>query len=110
MVKTCVKSIPARSSPGSPRTALSVKVAGHSSINGFQDPGSAVEQPGQPTAELLEGQPQRKKWSTSENKEVMKCFYAAEPLKRGFQQRIYKLWLAKYPNTNVSKQRFADQR
>ena len=110
MVKTRGKSILARSSPGSPRAALSVKAAGHSSKNGLQDSGSAVEQPGQRTAELLEGQPQRKKWSTSENKEVMKCFYAAEPSKRGFQQRMYKLWPAKYPNTNVNEQRLADQR
>ena len=84
MVKTRGKSIPARSSPGSSRAALNVNAAGHSSKNGLQDPGSAVEQPGQRTAELLQGQPQRKKWSTSENKEVIECFYAAEPLKRGF--------------------------
>ena len=110
MVKARGKYIPARSSPGSPRAALSVKAAGQSSKNGGQDPGSAVEQPGQRTAELLEGQPQRKKWSTSENKEVMKCFYAAEPSTRGFQQRINMLWQTKYPNTNVNKQRLTDQR
>ena len=40
----------------------------------------------------------------------MKCFYAAEPSKRGFQQRMYKLWLAKNPNTNVNEQRLAVQR
>ena len=40
----------------------------------------------------------------------MKCFYAAEPSKYGFQQRMYKLWVAKYPNTNFNKQRLADQR
>ena len=40
----------------------------------------------------------------------MKCFYAAEPSKRGFHQRMYKLWLAKYPNTNVNEQILADQR
>ena len=110
MVKTRGKCIPARSSPGSPRATLSVKAAEHSSKNGLKDPGSAVEQSGQRIAELLEGQPQRKKWPTSENKKVMKCFYAAEPSKRGFQQRMYKLWLTKYPNTNVNKQRLADQR
>ena len=110
MVKTRGKSIPARSSPGSPRAALSVKAAGHSSKNGLQDPRSATEQPGQRNVELLERQPQRKKWSTSENKEVMKCFYAAEQSKCGFQQRMYKLWLAKYSNTNFKKQRLADQR
>ena len=86
MVKTRGKSIPARSSPWSSRAALSVKVAGHSSKNEFQDTGSTVEQPPQWTAGLLEGQPQRKKCSTSENKKVMKCFFAAEPSKRGFQQ------------------------
>ena len=93
----------------SPRAALSVKAAGHSSKNGLQDPESTVEQLGQRTAELLERQPQRKKWSTSENKKVMKCFYVAEPSKRDFQQRMYKLCLAKYPKT-VNEQRLADQR
>ena len=39
----------------------------------------------------------------------MKCFFAAEPSKRDFQQRMYKLWLAKYPNTNLNEQRLADQ-
>ena len=110
MVKIRGKSIPARSSPGSTRAALNVKAAGYSSKNGLQDPGFAVEQPGQRTAEPLQGQPQRKKWSAPKNKEVMKCFYAAEPSKRSFQQRMYKLWLAKYPNTNVNEQRLADQR
>ena len=110
MVKTRGKSVQVRSSPGSPRAALIVKAAGHSSKNGLQDPGSAVEQPGQWTTELLEGKSQRKKWSTSENKKVMKCFYAAEPSKRGFQQRMYKLWLTMHPNTNVNEQRLADQR
>ena len=40
----------------------------------------------------------------------MKFFYAAEPSKRDFQQQMYKLWLAKYPNTKVNEQRLADQR
>ena len=110
MVKARGKSISARSSLGSPRAALSVKAAEHSSKNGLQDPRFAVEQPGQRTAELLEEQPQKKKWSPSENKEVMKCFYTAEPSKHGFQQRMYKLWLTKYPNTNIKEQRLADRR
>ena len=110
MMKTRGKYIPAPSSPGSPRAALTVKAAEPSSKNGLQDPGSIVEQPGQRTTELLEVQPQRKKWSTSENKEVTKYFYATEPPKRGFQQGMYKLWLAKYLNTNVNEQRPADQR
>ena len=84
MVKTRGKSIPARSPSGSPRAALSVKAAGHSLKNGLQDLESATGQPRQRTAELLEGQPQRKKWSTSEKKELMKCFYVAEPSKCGF--------------------------
>ena len=82
MVKKIAKSIPGRSSPGSTRAALGVKAAGHTAINGLQDPGSSAEQPGQRTAELLEEQPRRKKWTTSENKDIMRCFYAAEPSKR----------------------------
>ena len=78
--------------------------------NGLQDPGSSAEQPGQRTAELLEKQPYRKKWTTSENKDIMRCFYAAEPSKHGFQKRMYELWLAKYPDTMVDEQRLANQR
>ena len=73
MVKTRGKSIPVESSPRSLRVAVSVNAAGHSSKNGLQNPGSAVEQLEQRTAELLEGQSQRKKRSTSQNKEVVKC-------------------------------------
>ena len=40
----------------------------------------------------------------------MRCFYAAESSKRGFQKRMYKLWLAKYPDTMVDEQRLANQR
>ena len=60
MVKTRGKSIPARSSPGSPRAPLSIKTAGHSSKNGLQNSESAVEQPGERTAELLEGRPKKR--------------------------------------------------
>ena len=95
MVKKIAKSIPDRSSPGSTWAALGIKAAEHSAKNGLQDPGSSAEQPGQRTAELLEEQPRRKKWTTSENKDIMSCFYAAEPSKRGFQKRMYELWFAK---------------
>ena len=77
--------MPNRSSPGSTRAALGVKAAGHSAKNGLQDPGSSAEQPEQRTAELLVEQPRRKKW-TSENKDIMRCFYTAEPPKCGFQE------------------------
>ena len=110
MVKNCKKSIPDRSSPGSTRAALSAKVAGHSSKNGQHDSGSSVGRPGQKTAERLEEQPRNKKWTTSENKDLMKCFCAAEPSKRGFQKRMYQLWLAKYPESMVDEQRLANQR
>ena len=40
----------------------------------------------------------------------MRCFYAAEPSKRGFQKRMYELWLVKYPDTMVAEQRLANQR
>ena len=86
MMKTHDKSIPAQSSPELPRAAFSVKAAGHSSTNGLQKPGSDVEQSGQRTADLLDGQPQRKKISASGNKERIKCFYTIKPSKRGFQQ------------------------
>ena len=54
---------------------------------GLLNPGSAVERPGQRTAELLERQLERKKWSTLDTMKVFKCFYTAESSKRKYQQR-----------------------
>jgi hypothetical protein len=45
----------------------------------------------------------------SDNRDVMKCYYAAIPSKRGYRKRMHELWLAKYPGSMVTEQRLADQ-
>ena len=67
------------SSPGSTRTATGVKAARHLSKSGIQNPDSTAEQPRQRNVKLLEEQPQKKKWTVTENKEVMMCYFEADP-------------------------------
>ncbi len=113
MVKTRGKSTPDRPSPGQIRSASDVGVPGQPALNGLQDTGSAAERAGQRTAELLDSQPprqSRKKWSTGENRDVMRCYYASNPSERGYRKRMHQLWLAAYPNSGISEQRLADQR
>ena len=81
--------------------------------NGLQDSGSAAEQPGLQTAELLEehqDERQRKKWLPDDNKAVMECYLKADPSKRGYRQRMYQIWMEKFPQSMVTEQRLADQR
>ena len=113
MVKTKSKSIPDRSSTGETRAASGVGVPGHPATNGLQDTGSVAERAGQRTAELLDSQPPRetrKKWPPGENRDVMRCYYASNPSKRGYRKRMHQLWLAAYPNSGITEQRLADQR
>ena len=72
MVRTRTHPIPDQSSPGSTRIATGVKAAGHLSKSGIQNPDSTAKLPGRRTVKLLEEQPQKKKWTVTENKEVMK--------------------------------------
>ena len=69
MVRTRTHPIPDQSLPGSTRTVTDVKAAGHLSKSGIQNSDSTVEQPGQRNVKLLEEQPQKKKWTVTENKE-----------------------------------------
>ena len=86
MVRTRTHPIPDRSLPGSTRTATGLKAAGHLLKNGIQNPASTAEQPGQRNVKLLEEQPQKKKWTVTENKEVMMCYFEADPSKHGYRK------------------------
>ena len=78
--------IPDRSLPGSTTTATGVKAAGHLSKSGIQNPDSTAEQPGQQNVKLLKEQPQKMKWMVTENKEVMMCYFEADPSQRGYRK------------------------
>ena len=113
MVKENKQQIPARLSPGLTRTASSLGVPGDLMENGLQDSGSAVEQPGLRTAVLLEenqDERQRKKWLPEDNKAVMDCYFKAKPSKRGYRQRIHKIWMEKFSQSTITEQGLADQR
>ena len=109
MVRTRTHPIPDRSSPGSTRTATGVKAAGHLSKSGIQNPDSTAEQPGQRNVKLLKEQPQKKKWTVTENKEVMMCYFEADASQRGYRKRMHNIWLSKHPDSTISEQRLADQ-
>src|SRR6185436_18481265 len=113
MVKKKTQTIPARSSPRLTRTASSLGVPGGLTENGQQDSGSAAEQPGLQTAELLEehqDERQTKKWLPDDNKAVIECYFKADPSKRGYRQRMHQIWMEKYPQSTITEQRLADQR
>ena len=85
MMRTRTYPIPDRPLPGSTRTATDVKAAGHLSKSGIQNPDSTAEQPGQRNVKLLEEQPQKKKWTVTENNAVMMCYFEADPSQRGYR-------------------------
>ena len=109
MVRMRTHPILDRSSPRSTRTVTGVKAAGHLSKSGIQNPDSTAEQPGQRNVKLLEEQPQKKKWTVIENKEVMMCYFEADPLQRGYRKRMPNIWLSKHADSTISEQRLADQ-
>ena len=109
MVRTRTHPILDQSSPGSTRTTTGVKAAGHLSKSGIQNPDSTAEQPGQQNVKLLEEKPQ-KKWTVTENKEVMMYYFEAEdPSQRGYRKQMHNIWLSKHPDSTISEQRLADQ-
>ena len=79
------------------------------SKSGIQNPDSTAEQPGQRNVKLREEQPQKKKWTVTENKEVMMCYFEADPSQRGYRKRMHNIWLSKHPDSTISEQRLADQ-
>ena len=86
MVKMRTHPILDRALPGPTRTATGVKAAGHLLKSGIQNPDSTAEQPGQQNVKLLEEQPQKKKWTVTENKEVMMCYFEADPSQRSYRK------------------------
>jgi len=53
--------------------------------------------------------PQRHCWSRTENETVLRCYYKASAIKRGYRARMYELWLQSCPETPFTEQRIADQ-
>ena len=54
-------------------------------------------------------QPHKKKWTVTENKEVMMCYFEADPSQRCYRKRMHNIWLSKHPDSTISEQRLADQ-
>ena len=50
----------------------------------------------------------RRKWSVEENKALMECYFKSIPEKRGYRQRMLRLWDEK-GMAKVTEQRLADQ-
>ncbi len=51
---------------------------------------------------------QRRKWTTEENRTLINLYYKSEPGKRGYRQRLYRLWRSNGMKA-ASEQRLADQ-
>ena len=110
MERTGSHPIPDQSSPGSTRTVTGVKAAGHLSKSGIQNTDSTAEQPGQRTVKLLEEQRQKKKkWTVTENKEVMMCYFETDPSQRGYRKRMHNIWLSKHSDSTIAEQKLADK-
>ena len=50
----------------------------------------------------------RRKWSIEENRVLMECYFKSIPKKRGYRQRMLRLWNEK-GMVKVTEQRLADQ-
>jgi len=50
----------------------------------------------------------RRKWTTDENRMLMRYYYESEPEKRGYRQRLYRLWRSSGLG-EASEQRLSDQ-
>lgn len=103
MVKANKKlNIPDRSPPGSTRTAQDVKAAGHHVSNGIQNQLTTT------TSEETV-RPQRKKWTNTENRLVIHCYYKSDPTQRGYRKRMHQLWKDENPTSDITEQRLSDQ-
>ena len=62
------------------------------------------------TIKLLEEQPQKKKkWMVTENKEVIMCYFKADPSQCGYRKQMHNIWLSKHPDSTISEHKLADQ-
>ena len=51
----------------------------------------------------------RKQWTSSENREVLICYFKPEPSQRGYRKRFHALWIEHHPESDISEQRLADE-
>ena len=51
----------------------------------------------------------RKQWTSSENREVLMCYFKSEPSQRGYRKRFHALWIEHHPESDTTEQRLADQ-
>ena len=69
---------------------------GHMEYDGNLASGGSDNGPHQPPetreAQIPSNNKTRKKWSTSQNRDVMICYYKSEPEKWGYRKRLYSIW------------------
>ena len=51
----------------------------------------------------------RIKWSIDDNKEILLCYFKAEPKKLGYRKRLYKIWQERNNKPEISEQHLAGQ-
>ena len=97
MVKTNKENcIPDWLTPGSTRAMPVTEDQGHMVYDGNLASGGSDNGPHQPPetreAQTPSNTKTRKKWSTSQNREVMVCYYKSEPEKQGYRKRFHSIW------------------
>ena len=106
-------SIPDWSTPGSKRTKPVAGDQGHRVPKGLlapYDPTKDSNTISQFQTSLQPSSSKRKKWTTAENREVLRCYFESEPENRGYRKRFYNKWLEKNPHSTITEQRLCDQR
>ena len=112
MVKTKkTNSKPDRSTPRLTRTATVTGDQGHTANGLLASSGlaSESEHPPENTRTQRTITKKRKQWISSENREVLMCYFKSEPSRRGYRKRFHALWIEHHPESDICEQRLADQ-
>ena len=51
----------------------------------------------------------RKQWTSSENREVLMCYFKSETSQREYRKLFHALWIEHHSESDISEQRLADQ-
>ena len=97
MVKTNKENhMPDQLTPGSTRAMPVTEDQGDMVYGGNLASGGCDNRPHQPSetreAQTSSNTKTRKKWSTSQNREVMVCYYKPRPEKWGYRKRFHSIW------------------
>ena len=106
-------SIPDWSTPGSKMTKPVAGDQGHRAPKGLlasYDPTKDPNTRSKLQTTLSPSASKRKKWTTAENREVLRCYFESQPENRGYRKRFHDKWLEQNPESTITEQRLCNQR